>query len=117
MSMWRKYGLVYGISAIVAIFCSGCSSIPSSKQMSYSDINFFQMDCDQREQQIKMLQSMESTRDDRFFARLRVIFRPWEQFTDPDSYASNFYQGSGRTDAYIQYQIQDLMNYCPGKKF
>ena len=72
MSMWRKYGLVYGISAIVAIFCSGCSSIPSSKQMSYSDINFFQMDCDQREQQIKMLQSMESTRDDRFFARSQI---------------------------------------------
>jgi len=115
MNMWRKYGLVSGISVIVAIFCSGCAS--TSRQMSYSDINYFQMDCDQREQQIKMLQSMESTRDDRFFARLRVIFRPWEQFTDPEQYASNVYQGSGRTDSYIQYQIQDLVNYCPGKRF
>ena len=112
MKMWRKYGLVCGMSVIAVIFCSGCTATSSSKQMSYSDINYFQMDCDKREQQIKMLQSMESTRDDRLFARLRVIFRPWEH-----QYASNFYQGSGRTDAYIQYQIQDLINFCPGKRF
>ena len=115
MRMWRKYGLVYGISAIAVIFCSGCAS--TSRQMSYADINYFKMDCSKRNEQIQMLQSMQSTEDDRLLARVRVATQPWLQFTDPDQFTNDVYLGSGRTDAYIQYQIQDLVNFCPGKQF
>ena len=113
--MWRKYGLVYGISVTVAIFCSGCST--TSRQMSYADINYFRIDCSKRDEQIKMLQSMQSTRDDRGAAKVRNILQPWLRYTDPDQYADNYYQGTGRTDAYINYTIHDITTSCPGDYF
>lgn len=82
--------------------------------MAFQDINYFQTDCSKKNEQIVMLNSMRSTRDDRAAAKLRNIFQPWIQFTNPDQYADNYYQGSGRTDAYIDYKIQDLINFCRG---
>ena len=115
MRIWRNYVLVCGMSVIAVIFFSGCAS--TSKQMSFFDINEFQVDCNKRDEQIKMLESMRSTPDDRLFARFRAAFQPWQRFTDPDQYADNWYKGWGTTDAYINYKIQNLVNYCPGKKF
>ena len=113
MKIWRKYGLVCGMSVIAVIFCSGCAS--TSRQMSYQDINTFQNDCNKRDEQIKMLQSMLSTRDDRLFARFRAAFQPWKQYTDPDQYSDDVHLGWGTTDAYIIYHIQDLVDFCRGK--
>ena len=62
-----------------------------------------------------MLNNMRTTRDDRSLAKLKNIFQPWLQFTDPDQYADNWYQGAGVTDAYIDYKIQDLLNFCRGQ--
>ena len=103
------------MSAILAILCSGCA-VPASRQMGFGDINYFQSDCSKRDEQIAMLNSMRSTRDDRALAKLKNIFQPWLKITDPDQYADNYYQGAGVTDAYIDYKIQDLINYCPRKK-
>jgi hypothetical protein len=113
MNMSRKSALVSGICVTLAILCSGCAtSVPTSKQMSYQSINSFQTDCARKNEQIAMLNNMRSTRDDRSLAKLKNIFQPWLQFTDPDQYTDNYYQGSGRTDAYIDYMIQDLINFC-----
>lgn len=112
MNVFRKSNLASGMFVILAILCSGCAT--SSKQMAFQDINYFQTDCSKKNEQIVMLNSMRSTRDDRAAAKLRNIFQPWIQFTNPDQYADNYYQGSGRTDAYIDYKIQDLINFCRG---
>ena len=64
-----------------------------------------------------MLQSMQSTDDDRLFARVRVATQPWLQFTDPEQFTNDVYQGSGRTDAYIKYKIRDITTSCPGNQF
>jgi len=84
--------------------------------MGFGDINTFQVDCSKRNEQIVMLDSMRSTRDDRSLAKLKNIFQPWLKVTDPDQYANNHYQGNGMTDAFIDYKIQNLINYCPTKK-
>jgi hypothetical protein len=83
--------------------------------MSYQDINSFQTDCSRKNEQISMLNKMRSTRDDRAAAKLKNIIQPWLQFTDPSQYADNYYQGIGRTDAYIEYKIQDLIDFCRGR--
>jgi hypothetical protein len=116
MNMFRKSKLVSGICVTLAILCSGCAtSVGKSKQMSYQSINTFQTDCSKKNEQITMLNSMRTTRDDRALAKLKNIFQPWLQFTDSSQYADNYYQGSGRTDAYIDYMIQDLINFCRGR--
>lgn len=117
MNMSRKSKLVSGICVTLAILCSGCAtSVVKSKQMSYQSINTFQTDCSKKNEQITMLNSMRTTRDDRALAKLKNIFQPWLQFTSPDEYADNWYQGVGVTDAYIDYKIQDLINFCRGRK-
>jgi hypothetical protein len=58
----------------------------------------------------------ESGGYDRALSKLKNIFQPWLQVTDPDQYADNYYQGAGMTDAFIDYKIQNLINYCPTKK-
>jgi hypothetical protein len=115
MNMPYKSVLAFGMSATLAILCSGCAA-PASRQMGFSDINTFQVDCSKRNEQIVMLNSMRSTRDDRSLAKLKNIFQPWLQATDPDQYADNYYQGAGMTDAFIDYKIQNLINYCPTKR-
>jgi hypothetical protein len=117
MNMFRKSKLVSGICVTLAILCSGCAtSVGKSKQMSYQSINTFQTDCSKKNEQITMLNSMRTTRDDRALAKLKNIFQPWLQFTDSSQYADNWYQGAGVTDAYIDYMIQDLINFCQGRK-
>ena len=117
MNMFRKSKLVSGICVTLAILCSGCAtSVGKSKQMSYQSINTFQTDCSKKNEQITMLNSMRSTRDDRALAKLKNIFQPWLQFTDSTQYADNYYQGAGVTDAYIDYMIQDLINFCRGRQ-
>ena len=117
MTVFRKSNLVSGICVTLAILCSGCAtSAGKSKQMSYHSINTFQTDCSKKNEQIAMLNGMRSTRDDRALAKLKNIFQPWLQFTDPGQYSDNYYQGAGVTDAYIDYMIQDLINFCRGRK-
>ena len=111
--MSRKSKLVFGISATLAILCSGCTT---TRPMGYNDVNYYQTDCSKKNEQIAMLNSMRSNRDDRAMAKLRNIFQPWLQFTDSKEYTNNYYQGSGRTDAYIDYKIQDLINFCRGQQ-
>jgi len=115
MNMPYRSVLAFGMCATLAILCSGCAA-PASRQMGFGDINTFQVDCSKRNEQIVMLDSMRSTRDDRSLAKLKNIFQPWLKVTDPDQYANNHYQGNGMTDAFIDYKIQNLINYCPTKK-
>jgi hypothetical protein len=115
MNMPCKSVLVFGMCATLAILCSGCAA-PASRQMGFGDINTFQVDCSKRNEQIVMLDSMRSTRDDRALAKLKNIFQPWLQFTDPDQHSDNYYQGVGMTDSFIDHKIQRLINYCPTKK-
>ena len=116
MTVLRKSNLVSGICVTLAILCSGCAtSAGGSRQMSYHDVNYFQIDCSRRNEQIQMLNNMRTTRDDRALAKLKNIFQPWLQFTNPDEYTDNYYQGAGVTDAYLDYKIDDLINFCRGK--
>jgi hypothetical protein len=115
MNMPYKSVLVFGMSATLAILCSGCAA-PASRQMGFGDINYFQIDCSKRNEQMVMLNNMRTTRDDRALAKLKNIFQPWLEVTDPIQYSDNYYQGEGITDAFIDYKIQNLINYCPTKR-
>jgi len=115
MNMPYKSALVFGMCVTLAILFSGCAA-PASRQMGFGDINTFQIDCTKRNEQISMLNNMRSTRDDRALAKLKNIFQPWLEATDPDQHSDNYYLGAGITDAFIDYKIQNLINYCPTKK-
>jgi hypothetical protein len=109
MNMFRKSKLVFGLSVTLVILCSGCTT---TRPMGYNDVNYYQIDCSKKNEQVAMLNSMRSDRDDRAMAKLRNIFQPWLPFTNPTEYANNYYQGTGRTDAYINYKAQDLSDSC-----
>ena len=54
--------------------------------MMFSDLDSLQINCEQRTEQIALLQSMRSTPDDRLLALLSNTVHPWKQFSDPDHY-------------------------------
>ena len=111
MNMLRKSKVVSGICVTLAILCSGCAT-SRSQPMSFAELDYFQINCAQRTQQIALLQSMRSTPDDRLFARASNALQPWRAYTNPDQYRDNAYQGYGRSDWVINQKLMELRDNC-----
>jgi len=80
--------------------------------MAFHDLDYFQVTCSQKAQQIAMLQSMRSTSDDRLFARASNALQPWLMITNPGQYNENVSRGSSRTDWLLNQKLMEL-RACP----
>lgn len=110
MNKLPKSKHVSGIFVTLVILCSGCAY--NAQPMAAHDLNYFQVTCAQKAQQIAMLQSMRSTRDDRLFARASNALQPWLIVTDPDQHNENMSRGSSRTDWLLNQKLMELAQ-CP----
>lgn len=103
----RRSKLVSGICVTLAILSSGCSTVQRTP-MAYEDLNYFQVDCRRKAEQIAMLQSMRATRDEKFYARMNNFLQPWQIVTDPKAYAHRQEVGYGRSDWIINQNLLAL---------
>jgi len=110
MNSWLKSAHVSGICVTLAILCSGCAS--SARPMNFVDLDYFQIDCSRRNEQIAFLQSMRSTPDDRLLARASNALQPWQIFTNSEAYSNRAALGSNRTDWVINQKLMALRDDC-----
>ena len=111
MNMSRKSVVVSGICVTLAILCSGCAST-RSEPMGFADLDSFQIDCSRRNEQIFLLQSMRSTRDDRLIARASNALQPWLAYTNPEQHYNNANRGYGRADWVVNQKLIELRDNC-----
>ena len=109
MNIRPKSAHVSGICVTLAILCSGATAAPP---VDFTDLDYFQIDCSRRAEQIAFLQSLRSTADDRLFARATNALMPWRMFTNPAAYNNNAAQGSSRTDWVINQKLIALRDDC-----
>ena len=109
MNIRPKSAHVSGICVTLAILCSGATAAPP---VDFTDLDYFQIDCSRRAEQIAFLQSLRSTADDRLFARATNALMPWRMFTNPAAYNNNAAQGSSRTDWVINQKLMALRDDC-----
>ena len=109
MNIRPKSAHVSGICVTLAILCSDAMSAPA---VDFTDLDYFQIDCSRRTEQIAFLQSLRSTADDRLFARATNALMPWRMFTNPSAYYNNAAQGSNRTDWVINQKLIALRDDC-----
>lgn len=79
--------------------------MPQRIPMSTKDLNYFQVDCRIKDQQVAMLQSMRQTRDEQFVSHMRSMFNPFVWTIDHDVAHNN-------PNKYINYHLRNL-SYCP----
>lgn len=109
MNIKPKSAHVSGICVTLAILCNSATAAPP---IDFTDLDYFQIDCSRRTEQIAFLQSLRSTADDRLFARATNALMPWRMFTNPSAYYNNAAQGSNRTDWVINQKLIALRDDC-----
>ena len=103
----------FGIFVITAsVFSSGCASNPQRQPMASVDLEYFQVDCKIRQQQIVLLQNMRTNRDDSLVANVGNILQPWQAFTRPDQYYQRSQIGSSRVNWLINQHLLTIQNQC-----
>ena len=108
----RPSASVFGICAILAILLTtGCSTAQRTP-MGFVDLDYYQVDCRKKPEQIAFLQSMRPTRDEKLFAGLSAIFQPWQYVSDPYNYDSRRAMSSGRTEWLINQKLMELRDNC-----
>jgi len=80
--------------------------------MDHRDLAGFEIDCSRKEEQIRFLQSLRSSRDDEFWHRLARTVRPWEALTNSEQHRQNNQVGSGRTNWLINQNIMMIQRNC-----
>ena len=80
--------------------------------MRSADLDYFQVNCDIKEQQIKFLQSQRTTRDQQLWARLSNVLQPWQSMTDPDAYKQRHRVGQGYTNWVLDQHLMAIARDC-----
>jgi len=76
------------------------------------DLNGFYIDCSRRDQQIQLLLSQLSNRDDRLFSWWTNYLKPWEDYTaDPDWQLRREIAGR-QTNWQIQQNLYHIKKFC-----
>lgn len=80
------------------------------------DLDHFQIDCRQKEQQIRMLQSMRTNADTGLVNRLENVLNPWDRVFNPDVAYQRQSIGNGYTNWLINQHLMRLAHDCgPGR--
>ena len=105
--------LAFGICVIIAsVFSTGCAT-GTQRVMPVDDLNRFQIDCRIKPQQIKFLQSLRTSQDDKLGARMANVVQPWTVVTDHSNYRQRALVGNGYTDWSINQLLLRLSHDCP----
>jgi hypothetical protein len=108
-----KFTIAFGLFATIVSLSSGCAVTvdPGRVPMSTQDLNWFQPDCNRKQEQVEMLQSMRKTGDEALAAVFRNILQPWKFITNPEEFRINQDIGHGNHDHYINFHLNQL-RYC-----
>lgn len=77
------------------------------------DLERFVIDCGIKEQQIRLLQSMRTTADDRLVNYLGNLQQPWTRYTDPGAWKQRDQVYMGRSNWLINQHLMTLSRNCP----
>ena len=77
------------------------------------DLERFQTNCRLKAQQVQLLQSMRTTRDDRFMHYLANLVQPWDHWQDPGAWHQRRQIQNGRSDWLINQHLLELRRNCP----
>ena len=80
--------------------------------MSYHDLERFQIDCGRKEEQIRFLQSLRTSRDDALWAWAQNYFMGWQQYTSPDDYNERASIATRRTNWLINQNLMMISRNC-----
>jgi len=80
--------------------------------MSYHSLETYQIDCSRKEEQIRFLQSLRTSRDDQLWAWLQNYVMGWDQLLDPDQYNERASIASRRTNWLINQNLMMLHRNC-----
>jgi len=80
--------------------------------MDYRDIADFQIDCGRRDEQIRFLQSLLSSRDDSLLAWSQNYVMGWTLYTERDKYRERQALASGYTNWQIHQKIMMIDRNC-----
>ena len=106
-----KSKLAFGaFVTIVSVFNVGCANY--SPVMS-SHLDSFQIDCRIKEQQVRFLQSMRNTNNEKFNARATNAVMPWTMITDSSNYQHRQGVQTGYNDWVINQLLLRLGYDCP----
>lgn len=110
----HRFATVFGLCVITVSLFSGCATHvrPEQVPVSTRDLNYFQVDCRIKEQQIAFLQSLRQTNQAQAEARFRLMLQPWQAYSDPQAYAINADMAYGNHNKYINHHL-NLLKYCP----
>jgi ferric iron reductase protein FhuF len=105
----RKFAHAFGVFVMLASLCSGCAVQPRPDRvpMSAEDLNWFQVDCGRKAEQVAMLQSMRQTTDELIASKLRLMSQPWTAVS-----GVNYDYVSGNPNNYINFHLNRL-KLCP----
>lgn len=103
----RRFATVCGMCVITVSLFSGCATHPDPSRvpMATVDLNYFQVDCRRKAEQVAMLQAMRQTRDEKFASQMRAMVNPFVWTSDHDIAYNN-------PNKYINYHLRNL-SYCP----
>ena len=106
----RQLKLASGIFVtIVSLFSiSGCGTVHNTS-MAAADLNYFQVNCKLKAEQIVMLQSMRASPDEQLIARVSNAVQPWQVITNKDAYNQKQQIGSSRTNWLINQHLMALV--------
>lgn len=80
--------------------------------MATQDLEYFQVNCRMKSQQIAMLQSMRTTPDTRLANGVSNLLQPWRIVTDPGERARANAVYTGQTDWLINQHLLSIARDC-----
>lgn len=108
---FRKSRIAFGAFVIIAsVFSTGCAT---RHPMPVADLEYFQIDCRIKHQQVAWLQSMRTTPDDRLLAGVANILAPWKVITDPHGRYQKNAMHIGQSDWLINQHLMSIGRNCP----
>jgi hypothetical protein len=103
----------FGLCVIaVSLFSTGCAT-GQYQPMAVDDLDRFQIDCRIKAQQIRFLQGMRATQDDRFLAGATNLTRPWTVVTAFPEYKHRVLVNNGYTNWSINQLLMRISHDCP----
>ena len=82
--------------------------MPERVPMTSMDLNYYQVDCRRKQEQIEFLQRQRLSQEEQFAARMRLMWRSDQLVTNPRVYLINYDMAHGNPNKYINYLLREL---------
>ena len=82
--------------------------MPERVPMTSMDLNYYQVDCRRKQEQIEFLQRQRLSQEEQFAARMRLMWRSDQLVTNSRVYLVNYDMAHGNPNKYINYLLREL---------